>query len=55
MKIGARKKHNNIEYKGMATFYYIWDMDNLLARKDSPFDKGKEVFEQLYKHRIKVR
>ena len=43
------------EYKGQATFYYIWDMDNLLEYKDSPFDKGKEVFEELYKHRIRVR
>ena len=43
------------KYKWQATFYYIWDMDNLLGHKDSPFDKGKEVFEELYKHRIKVR
>ena len=43
------------EYKGQAVFYYIWDMDNLLEYKDSPFDKGKEIFEELYKHRIKVR
>ena len=43
------------EYKGQAVFSYIWDMDNLLEYKDSPFDKGKEVFEELYKHRIKVR
>ena len=43
------------EYKGQATFYYIWDIDNLLGYKDSPFDKGKEVFEELYKHRIRVR
>ena len=43
------------KYKGQAIFYYIWDMDNLLGYKDSPFDKGKEVFEQLYKHRIRVR
>ena len=43
------------KYKGQATFYYIWDMDNLLGRKDSPFDKGKEVFEKLYRYRIKVR
>ena len=43
------------KYKGQATFYYIWDMDNLLREKDSPFDRGKEVFEELYKHRIKVR
>ena len=43
------------EYKGLANFSYIWDMDNLLGKKDSPFDKGKEVFEKLYKYRIKVR
>lgn len=43
------------KYKGQATFYYIWDMDNLLGHKDSPFDRGKEVFEELYKHRIRVR
>ncbi len=43
------------KYTGQATFYYIWDMDNLLGYKDSPLDKGKEVFEELYKHRIKVR
>ena len=43
------------KYQGQATFYYIWDMDNLLGYKDSPFDRGKEVFEELYKHRIKVR
>jgi len=52
-----RAKIENIckRYKWQATFYYIWDIDNLLGYKDSPFDKGKEVFEQLYKHRIKVR
>ena len=56
----AREYRTKIEnmckkYNGQATFYYIWDMDNLLEEKDSPFDKGKEVFEKLYKHRIKVR
>jgi hypothetical protein len=30
-------------------------MDNLLDEKDSPFDKGKEVFEKLYRNRIKIR
>ena len=56
------ERHNRIKienmckkYKWQATFYYIWDMDNLLGHKDSPFDRGKEVFEELYKHRIKVR
>ena len=43
------------KYQGQATFYYIWDMKNLLGHKDSPFDKGKEVFEELYRNRIKVR
>ena len=43
------------KYKWQATFYYIWDMDNLLGYKDSPFDKGKKIFEELYKNRIRVR
>ena len=43
------------KYKGQATFYYIWDMDNLLKRKDSPFDRGKDIFEYLYRNRLKVR
>ena len=56
----ARKYREKIEglcrkYKNQATFSYIWDLDNLLEEKDSPFDKGKEVFEYLYKNRIKVR
>ena len=51
-----RYKIENIckKYRSQAVFYYIWDIDNLLNEKDSPFDKGKEVFEELYKHRIKV-
>ena len=56
----AIKYRNKIEeackrYKEQATFSYIWDYKNLLREKDSPFDRGKEVFEELYKHRIKVR
>lgn len=30
----------------------IWDQDNLLELKDSPTDKGLEVFETLFKKRI---
>jgi len=56
----ARKYREKIEsicrkYSSQAIFYYIWDINNLLNEKDSPFDKGKEVFEELYKHRIRVR
>ena len=52
-----QEKIRNIckKYRGQAIFYYIWDIDNLLEEKDSPFDKGKEVFEKLYKNRIRVR
>ena len=56
----ARKYKEKIErmcskYKNQANFSYIWDYDNVLEEKDSPFDKGKEVFEYLYKTRVKVR
>ena len=42
-------------FLNQASFSYIWDYDNVLNEKDSPFDKGKEVFEYLYKTRVKVR
>ena len=41
-------------FPNQANFSYIWDHDNLLNEKDSPFDKGKDVFDYLYKNRIKV-
>ena len=43
------------KYKNQANFSYIWDYENLLNEKDSPFDKGKDIFAYLYKNRIKVR
>ena len=56
----AKKYKEKIEgmcrkYLNQANFSYIWDKENLLREKDSPFDRGKEVFEYLYKHRIKVK
>lgn len=56
----ARKYREKIEgmckkYINQANFSYIWDFDNLLNEKDSPFDKGKEIFEELYKNRVKIR
>lgn len=32
----------------------IWDVDNLLDEKDSPTDKGLEVFQKLFKNRINL-
>lgn len=43
------------KYKNSATFSYIYDRKNLLEFKDSPYDKGKEIFNELYRTRTKVR
>lgn len=56
----AREYRKKIEslcapYRYKANFSYIYDTDNLLKEKDSPFDRGKEVFEHLYKKRIRIR
>jgi DNA primase len=34
---------------------YLWDRSDLLDSKDSPVDKGKKVFKQLYNERLKLR
>ena len=34
--------------------YVLWDSENLLDKKDSPFDKGKEVLERLMKNKIEI-
>lgn len=43
------------KYLPYAEFYYIFDEQNLLQEKDSPIDKGEEVFEKLYRKKIKVK
>ena len=42
------------KYKHKASFSYIWDYDNVLKEKDSPLDRGQDVFNHLYKTRVKV-
>ena len=32
----------------------MWDTSNLLKKKDSPTDRGKEVFQTLYNNRIEI-
>ena len=34
--------------------YVLWDTTNLLDKKDSPFDKGKEVLEIIMKNKIEI-
>lgn len=52
-----RKKLMNIckKYSNYADFYYIFDDKDLTGLKDAPVDKGKEVWEQLYSKRNRVR
>ena len=41
-----------LKYKYKAQFGFIWDNENLLNLKDSPFDKGKDTFLKLYNNAI---
>ena len=43
------------KYRGLATFYYLFDEHNLLNKKDAPCDKGKDILEELMKRRIKIK
>lgn len=42
------------KYKSFTNFSFLYDTQNLLKMKESPFDKGAEVFNKLMKQRIKV-
>jgi DNA primase len=42
------------EYKILANIYVIYDKWNLTKEKDSPCDRGKEIWEELNKRRIKI-
>ena len=43
-----------MDLRGIVDVYVIWDTNNILDYKDSPSDKGKKIFEQLYKERIRL-
>lgn len=43
------------KYNNYANFSFIYDMEGLLDHKDSPVDKGKEIYERLYDLRVKIR
>ena len=42
------------KYQAYANFSFIYDKENLLDLKDSPTDKGEEVFIKLLKKRVKI-
>ena len=56
----ARNYYNKLEkickkYVSYCNFYFLFDFKKLLDIKDSPIDKGKEVFEKIMKDKVQVR
>lgn len=50
------KLYNMCEkYKNYANFSFIYDRNDFLKLKDSPVDKGKEIFQKLYESRVIVK
>lgn len=43
------------KYSPYCNMSFVFDREHLLDKKDSPIDKGKDVFLELYKKRIKVQ
>ena len=43
------------KYTQYSQFSFIYDRQNLLGAKDSPSDKGEEIFKKLLEKRVKVR
>lgn len=43
------------KYSHYFNFSFIYDTKNLLDKKDSPIDKGKKIFLQLYQGRVKIQ
>lgn len=54
-EIRIKDDHNINKLKRYVNVDYFWDKRDLLDDKDSPVDKGKEVFKELYEQRIKYR
>lgn len=54
-EVKIRNDENISRLKNYVNVEYICDMKDLIGEKDSPADKGKEVFEELYKNRFRYR
>lgn len=53
--VRVREDHNIQKLKNYVNVEYIWDRADLLDEKDSPVDKGEEVFKKLYEERLRFR
>ena len=53
-EVRIRDDHNINKLKQYVNVEYLWDYSDMLDDKDAPVDRGLEVFEQLYGHRLKL-
>ncbi len=51
--VDIRKDHNINRLRRYCAVEYLRDTDGLLGEKDSPVDRGKEVFQKLYESRVR--
>lgn len=54
-EVRIRDDHNIQKLKNYVQVEYLWDREDLLDDKDSPVDKGSEVFKKLYEGRLRYR
>jgi hypothetical protein len=43
------------KYNNYCNFSFIYDREGLLQEKDSPSDRGEEIFKRLISRRVKVK
>lgn len=53
--VRIRDDHNISRLKDYVNVEFVWDKADMLDEKDSPVDKGLEVFEELYGQRVRFR
>lgn len=53
--VPIREDHNIKRLKQFVNIEYIWDKDNLLGEKDSPIDRGIDIWNILYVGRLPWR
>lgn len=53
--VNIRADKNIQRLKRYVNVYYLYDFEDLLDAKDSPVDKGKDVFMKLYDRRFKLK
>ena len=54
-EINVRQDHNIQKLKGYVNVFYVYDSDDILDDKDSPADRGKDIFAKLYDERRRLR